>query len=618
MLSHAAEPANGEVVNTDLCIVGAGPAGITIARELMGTRTRICLLDSGGRDVERRAQRHNRGESVGYPIRLSRSRVRAFGGSSRLWGPAGTSRPLGLEEGLVVRPLDLIDFESRPGLPWSGWPFDRAHLEPWYASAQAVCQAGPYDYDPVGWEGAGPALPLADDAVGTTVFVHGSATFDGYHAEVADAPNITLLQHATVTELLPDDQPDRVDRVRVRRDDGSGYFVKARVVVLAAGGIENPRLLLLSCRSHPTGLGNRYDLVGRYFAERLSGRSGHVVADRPELIDQAGFYGIRPARGTRVQGAFRVADAVQRERQLRNCAFFLLKRDASITAEGVRSVATLVKAAGRRPLATDVSGHLRNIVTGARSLAGLAAGSIATRFGGGSGRPQVLVLRVQGEQAPNADSRITLGERTDDFGLPVARVDWRIDAADRASIRTSQELLDAALRAAGLGRVEHMLGAEHPPMLFEGNHHHLGATRMHADPRRGVVDADLKIHGVRNVYVAGSSVFPTYGSSNPTLTIVALALRLADHIGTQLGASGAPPGAPQSTSGIARGQEGRFARDRDQRRFEDEMAAEPVDGPQQPVANVHDGLPPEGSARQGDVGATDGGVVLGTVDKDDL
>jgi choline dehydrogenase-like flavoprotein len=528
VLSHAAEPANGELVNADLCIVGAGPAGITIAREFVGTGIQVCLLESGGREVERRAQRHNRGESVGYPIhRLNRSRVRAFGGTSRHWPP---------DEGLAVRPLDPIDFEVRPGLSWSGWPFDRTHLEPWYVSAQAVCQAGPYDYDPAVWtEGAASALPLAGDAVGTTVFLHGPAAFDGYHTEVTAAPNVTLFQHATVTELLPDDKaPDRVDRVRVRRDDGSEFFVKAAVIVLAAGGFENPRLLLLSRRAHPTGLGNRYDIVGRYFAERLSGRSGYIVADRPELIDQACFYEVQPARGTRVQGAFRVADAVQRERQLRNCAFFLLRRDASITADAVRSLATLVKAARRQPLAADMAGHLRNVVTGARGLAGYAAGSVVSRRGSGSGRPEVLVLRAQGEQAPNPDSRITLGERTDDFGLPVARIDWRIDATDRASIRTSQELLDAALRAAGLGHVEHMLGAESPPMLFEGNYHHLGATRMHTDPRRGVVDADLKIHGVRNVYVAGSSVFPTYGCSNPTLTIVALALRLADHLRKQL------------------------------------------------------------------------------------
>jgi choline dehydrogenase-like flavoprotein len=143
---------------------------------------------------------------------------------------------------------------------------------------------------------------------------------------------------------------------------------------------------------------------------------------------------------------------------------------------------------------------------------------------------KVLVLRFQAEQAPNPESRVTLGARRDPLGLPVARLDWRMAASDRASVRASQELVSGALQAAGLGRVELLLGDERPPALIEGNYHHLGTTRMHPDPSQGVTDADCRVHGVRNLFVAGSSLFPTYGCSNPTLTIVALALRLADHL----------------------------------------------------------------------------------------
>jgi choline dehydrogenase-like flavoprotein len=150
----------------------------------------------------------------------------------------------------------------------------------------------------------------------------------------------------------------------------------------------------------------------------------------------------------------------------------------------------------------------------------------------------VLVLRAQAEQAPNQDSRVTLGTRRDAFGLPVARLDWSPAESDRASIRASQKVVDAALRAAGVGRVELMLGDERPPVLFEGNLHHLGSTRMHADPHRGVVDADCRVHGLRNLYIAGSSVFPTFGCSNPT--VVALALRLADHLKKELAGTPVP------------------------------------------------------------------------------
>ena len=527
MLSDAREFANNQEIETDVCIVGAGPAGISVARELVGNGASVWVLESGGRGVERRAQRLNRGQSAGYPIhRLHQSRVRAFGGTSRHWLRPG-------DETWAARPLDPVDFEVRPGIRYSGWPFDRSHLDPYYAHAQVLCRLGPFDYDAGRWADPTrtPPLPLPPGPVETTVFHHGTTDFDGYYQELVRAPNVTLLLHASAVELTTGEDPGRVDRVEVRREDGSRSFVRARLVVLAAGGIENPRLLLLSRRVHRRGLGNDRDLVGRFFAERLSARTGYIVPATPDLIGRTGFYPVHAAApGVQVQGALRVGDAAQRERQLLNCAFFLVTRDLSFTAEAVRSVATLVKARRRRPLPAELLGHLGNVVTGLSPLGALAR----ARLRGADSARSVVAMRVQAEQAPNPDSRVTLGTRRDRFGLPVAQVDWRPAASDRASIRASQEAVDAALRGAGLGHVEFMLGDEHPPALLEGNFHHLGATRMHPDPAMGVVDADCRVHGVRNLYVAGSSVFPTYGCSNPTLTVVALALRLADHLKKQL------------------------------------------------------------------------------------
>ena len=529
MLLDASDPPTGQRIPADLCIVGAGPAGISIARAFLGGGVRVCVLESGGRAVERRAQRAARGQSVGYPIhRLDRSRVRAFGGTSRHWPP---------DEGMAGRPLDPIDFEARPGVPWSGWPFDRAHLEPWYARAQTACQLGPFDYQAATWAGPAGRPALAGGEVETTVFQHGATTFEGCLEELAAAANLTVILNAQVTELATGEDPGRVERVEVARDDGSRFSVLPGLVVLAAGGIENPRLLLLSDRARG-GLGNGHDLVGRCFAERLSARTGYVAGASPSLAGQAGFFEVHPARGTRVQGALRLTDAAIRARKLRNCAFFLLARPDAMTSEAFRSLATLVKSRARRPLPSGLGGHLRNLATGLPDLAAFAAGRL--RRGGPAGG--VLVLRAQAEQAPNPDSRVTLGSRRDHLGLPVARVDWRIGADDRASIRASQAVVDAALAAAGLGRVLFPLGDEDPPALFEGNFHHLGTTRMHPDPARGVVDADCRVHGIANLYVAGSSVFPTFGCSNPTLTLVALALRLADHLRGELAGRGAGAG----------------------------------------------------------------------------
>jgi choline dehydrogenase-like flavoprotein len=528
VLSDARELASDQQIEADVCIVGAGPAGISVARELIGNGARVWLLESGGRDVERRVQRLNRGQSVGYPIHLPhQSRVRAFGGTTRHWFTPG-------DETWAARPLDPIDFEVRPGIRYSGWPFDRAHLDPYYAHAQALCRLGPFDYDPGRWvdQARTPPLPLPPGAVETTLFQHGTASFEGYFQELVHAPNVTLLLHASVVELATEEDPGRVDRVEVRREDGSRCFVRASLFVLAAGGIENPRLLLLSRQAHRRGLGNDRDLVGRFFAERLSARTGFVVPATADLVRRTGFYHVHAAApGVWVQGALRVSDAAQRERQLLNCAFLVAPRSAKMTAEAVRSVATLVKARRRRPLPAGMLGHLRNVATGLGDLGAFARDRLRRPDDAAS----VLVLRAQAEQAPNPDSRVTLGTRRDRFGLPVARLDWRPTPSDRASIRASQGAVNAALRAAGLGHVEFMLGDEHPLALLEGNFHHLGATRMHTDPAKGVVDADCRVHGVRNLYVAGSSVFSTYGCSNPTLTVVALALRLADHLKKQLG-----------------------------------------------------------------------------------
>jgi choline dehydrogenase-like flavoprotein len=526
VLSDAADLASDQEIQTDVCIVGAGPAGIAIAHELRGTDTGVWLLESGGRDVERRAQRLNRGQSVGYPIhRLHQSRVRAFGGTSRHWFTLG-------DDTWAARPLDPIDFEVRRGIRYSGWPFDRTYLDPYYAHAHALCKLGPFTYDPAHWadERLVPDLPPRLGDMETTLFQRGRYDFNDFYDGLVRAPNVTVLLHASVVDLATDEDPGRVDRVQVRREDGSSFFVRARLIVLAAGGIENPRLLMLSRRVHRRGLGNDRDLVGRFFAERLSARTGYVIPETPGLAERDEFSAVQAVPEAVVQRALRVSDTVQSERQLLNCAFFLMTRNLSMTAEAFRSLATLVKASQRWPLPDGVLAHASNIATGLTDLSALARDRLRPP---GDVR-SVLAVRVQAEQAPNPESRVTLGSRRDRFGLPVARVAWRPVESDRASIRASQERLDAALHAAGIGRVQFMLGDEHPAALWEGNRHHLGATRMHIDPSMGVVDADCRVHGIRNLYVAGSSVFPTYGCSNPTLTVVALALRLADQLRKEL------------------------------------------------------------------------------------
>jgi choline dehydrogenase-like flavoprotein len=511
MVSQAV--AHDEEILTDVCIIGAGPAGITIALELANRGVRVCLLEAGARDVERRFQPQSRGESDGYPLyRLDGSRLRAFGGSLR--------HPRIWDVGWAARPLDSIDFESREGRPEFGWPFDREHLNAYYRRAEDLCGIRPSDIATAirSERASADARSLENSELESTVFQFPTTAFHDAWDVLSASSNVRVLLETRAAEIKVDFTGRRVDSIVAVRGSRDRVVIRPRLVVLATGGIENARLLLAA--NNGRGLGNEHDLVGRYFAERLSFHAGHVVLSDKTSIEQLNCFH-RP-EGAEIAGGLRVIEKVQHERHLLNVVFFLVPRPAAAISNAVRSLSTLRKALDRRPAITNIGWHSWNVLTGARDFADFATGRVASR-------PQVLALRAQGEQAPNRESRVTLGSRRDDIGMPVARVTWRMTHEDHRSIEASARIMDTVLRSRGLGYVEWTARLD-STTLIEASNHHLGTTRMHADPARGVVDPDCRVHSVDNLFVAGSSVFPTYGASNPTLTIVALALRLADKL----------------------------------------------------------------------------------------
>lgn len=522
----------GDEVEADVCVIGAGPAGISIALVLAQAGCHVCLVESGGREREADAQRLSEGTSAGnwyYP--LAATRVRAFGGTSTHW-----LDPKWGSEGWRARPLDPVDFEARRGVTHSGWPFGYSELKPFLERAQDLCRLGPYDYGVESWETADARALDLPRGIRTSIFQCGFADFAWYFEELAQAARATLILHATVVEIETDESAGHVTRVIVARRPPATFSVKARLYVLAAGGIENARLLLLSRGSQPSGLGNGEGLVGRFFMEKLTARSGFVVPAKPELLDRVSLYQQHVVGTTSVEAVLCPTSAVVREEGLLNCALFLVPHYRTSSSEGLQSAATLYRALRRRPLPDALAGHARNVITGLDDIARVAYRTLRR-----AARPDILAIRVQAEQAPNPDSRVTLDTKPDPFGLPRARLDWRVTELDRWSISRVQEILDEALRDAGLGRVEHKLDDEKPPTPFLGSYHHMGTTRMDRDTRRGVVDPNCQVHGVSNLFVAGSSVFPTTGFANPTLTIVALALRLAKHLQKTLEASSAGP-----------------------------------------------------------------------------
>ncbi|MDH4230752.1 MAG: GMC family oxidoreductase [Nitrospirota bacterium] len=531
-------------IDTDVCIVGAGVAGITLAREFIREEFRVSLLESGGLSPDRATQSLYWGENTGHPYYpLDTARIGGFGGSSNRWGVPIGDHHLGVR----LRPLDGIDFEEREWIPYSGWPFNKAHLDPFYERAQAICKVGPYTYNVKDWEKPGETtrLPLADDRVKTAIFQFGSRdTFTReYRDEITRADNITTFIYANVVEAETDSTAQTVTRLRIASMEGKENWITAKLFILATGAIEIPRLLLLSNKRQKTGLGNQNGLVGRFFMEHPHLWSGLYKPSQPGIINSTALYRVHQVNEVPVMGKLTIAEEVlRREKLLNYCVSIhpeIMPKRPNITPSfkviswPLLSSNSTTGCRGRDKGAAAP----RHSAGAAVSEAGLAVYRKARRMSGRvlnavrKKKPSVIFqLNHMTEQMPNPDSRVTLGEEVDPLGRRRVRLDWQLSPLDIRSIIRAQEIIDGELRRAGLGMLQIELRDETPPSSLEGGWHHMGTTRMHRDARKGVVDENCRVHGLANLFIAGPSVFPTGGYANPVLTIVALSARLADHV----------------------------------------------------------------------------------------
>jgi len=515
------------IIGTEVCIVGAGAAGITLAREFAGHSFRVCLLESGGLEFDKETQSLSEGETVGLPyFPLHTARLRYFGGTTNHWGG-------------WCRPLDEIDFEKRDWVPHSGWPFPRAHLDPCYERAQPICQLGPFAYDAEAWEDppTRPRLPFTGGRVLTKIWQIGPPTRFGteYRNALARAANIRTYLNANVVEIETTRTAQKVTRVRVACLQGNRFWVSAKLFILATGGIENPRLLLLSNAVQRTGLGNQNDLVGRFFMEHPQLWSG------PLLLSDAAFpmtlYALHTVTKTAVIGCVAFAEEVQRREELLNACVFLepqpLGAEAAPRAAAVsRSPSQLVR---KGSIPDGFETHLGQVIADIARVP-----MTRTRRAAGDAPARLIKLLLRPEPAPNPESRVTLASARDRLGKRRVRLRWQLHDRDQRSLSRAQQILAEEVGRAGLGRLRVTRDDDEaapaaprdqaPWTGLQGSYHHMGTTRMHVDPKQGVVDVNCRVHGISNLFIAGSSVFPTSGYANPTLTIVALAVRLADHV----------------------------------------------------------------------------------------
>ncbi|MCL4475990.1 MAG: GMC oxidoreductase [Nitrospirae bacterium] len=570
MLVDARSLPGNKTIETDVCIVGTGVAGITLSREFIGKGFRVCLLESGGLRPDRAMQSLFWGENIGHPyFPLDTARTCGFGGTSHRWGIRIGDDRLGVR----LRPLDEIDFEERDWVPYSGWPFKKSHLDPFYERAQSICQIGPFTYDVKDWEDTEktPRLAFADGRVKTTIFQFGprDSFIRDYREEIIRAENITAYVHASVVEIETDKTAQTVTRLRVACLQGKNFRVAAKLYILAMGAIETPRLLLLSNKVQKTGLGNENDLVGRFFMEHPHLWSGTYIPSDPHIARSTALYNIHTVNRIPIMGKLTLSEEVLRSEKLLNycvsihpkvlqgrpdiapswpvVSWPLLSAAHPKTvpnqpgyqkaaSDGIDSLKVLSSAIRCGDVPHDFGKHLRNVITDIDDVSIAAyrkvrrkCVSIFNKFKK-SKRNVVFQLDQMSEQAPNPQSRVTLADERDILGRNRVRLDWQMNPLDIHTIVRAQEIIDEELRRAGLGRLQIELHGDTPPSNLEGGWHHMGTTRMHKDPLKGVVDENCKVYGRSNLFIAGPSVFPTSGYANPVLTIVALALRLSGHI----------------------------------------------------------------------------------------
>ena len=514
----------------DFCVIGAGAAGVTIARRLMRAGREVILLESGGTDFEAATQELYRGRNLGHPYYdLDAARLRFFGGTVSIWGGRAAL-------------FDPIDFAQRAWVPHSGWPFGREELDPWYREAHADFELGEFDYgEDDAWTTLGVADPGFDPArLATRLwrFDEASERFAASRAkDLIAAPNVRILIHANAVKLQAGAQANRIEHVEVcSLGCGIPRKVVAEHYVLACGAIENARLLLASNDVEPAGIGNAHDQVGRFFMEHPTGRIGKVETDAPAEL-WAAFQKRFVKGGAPLAPLLRLSDAVQRQRgALNSIVTFKLQRDPEKgVALGNKLYHNLKHSLdpNRRGRALD---HLYRGLRGwfHRTVREPLEHARARWAGAG------LYLIVRGEQAPNPDSRVVLSEKHDALGYRRADLDWRLSELDKHTARVFAEVFDTEMKRMGRQGVIPSPWLAEPGTAWPvdptvGNHpiagyHHIGGTRMSADPRQGVVDPDCRVHGYANLHVAGSSTFATAGWANPTLTLVALAIRLAEKL----------------------------------------------------------------------------------------
>lgn len=509
-------------IEADVCIVGSGPAGITLANELQSKFSNIVLLEGGGEAYDEKSQnlyaadtKHNV-----FPDPMV-SRLRFLGGSSNHWENS-------------TMPFTPIDFEKRDWVQGSGWPISFADVNKYYDRAGEYCGVDADGYSSEVWMSrAGLASPLqgskqivvktAKSARPPTRF------FYKYGPLLLGSHRISIYKNSNVVDLLFDKQTKKINEIYFTSDGEILHSVSAGIFVLCMGGIENARMLLIFNEKYDNMLGNRGDNVGRHFMEHPTLRPATIFASAPDFGKDLST----TLANKNIGLTHEYAEDVLRKHRINNGKLTFFNASNYDLSDGISSFHILKDKLIKGELPDEAFLHLSNLLLDFDMVAeAISRKSFDKRVFSYADDPGGSGVHIMMEQTPSRHNRIRLGNSKDRLGLKKMVVDWHLGQSDIDMMWSGLMLLGQEIGALSLGRLR--LLKEQSQRLFTDQMgfgmHHMGTTRMAVDETTGVVDRNQRVFGTNNLYVAGSSVFVTGSHVAPTLTIVALSLRLAEHL----------------------------------------------------------------------------------------
>jgi choline dehydrogenase-like flavoprotein len=547
MISDARSWTPGEVVEADLCVIGSGPGGLSLAHELEGTGLRVLVLETGGlHEAPDRNALSALDSASRYGAETRIENTRRVGGNANVWH---IQTDAGYRNVRMV-PYTRGDFAAREAVGSPGWPISYDLYMDWIRRAQEhLALSGSFRAEGRN-DLAAPAFDLPSAGIETHLFQfpNAEAYLERARKRLESSRNIHLVSFAHALELIPDSSGVAIAEVLGASEPGREFTVRAKRFVLAGGGLAVPQLMLSSQRLSAAGVGNLHDTVGRWFMDHPLIDGGELIPTSRSLFDRAALYDLRTLASGAVMGFLAPSDEALLAHPMANLNLILFPAEREFRRNRELShrqslgfySAIRIRDALRnrhRPLMRDVFGALAGADGVVRKAvdaylhprSNLARGGWS-RLDRPSARFDVFEVLHLAEQAPRRDNRVTLGAERDRFGRQRVKVDWTFSEEDYQRLARTQEHLARLIEASGLGRWEVRRVEGRPDIASDSTGHFLGATRMHADPRQGVTTPDCRVHGVENLFIASSSVFPTGGYANPTLSIMALAIGLADRL----------------------------------------------------------------------------------------